>query len=480
MAMYIRLGVLSLIFLVLESSLFAQNIHFSQFHQTPLLTNPAMVGSETAIKGGFFYRNQFVGGGQAFTTPVLYGFYPLIRKKDNKHWAGVGAQILSENAGIGGLMRTTGGSLAFAYNFEISPLQKITVGAQGGFYSRNIFLDKLSTGSQWNDTRRTFDAALPNNLSTLNPTVNLPTADLGIMWQMLDTHQIQKAYLGIAARQLNQPNDAFTDISNKIPVVWVLTAGVKVFENEQISVFPSLRHIQQGSIRQTNIGSAFRYHFGTENKQSYASLNTWYSLQNALIAGIELYHKDYFFNFSYDFSSTRPQNLGTSNGAAEIGVGYRKYIGKKKIQKPKPPKKDTIITPQDILDVTACIPEDSTLNYALTGEEFDLFKRSVLFPYGSYLLDEGTKAFLDKIASTLIAKPETRIEISGHTCNTGKENMFISKARAIMVYNYLIRKGIDKSRLVPRGWADKKPITSNESEAGRVRNRRVEFRIIAP
>jgi type IX secretion system PorP/SprF family membrane protein len=458
----------------------AQNLYFSQFHQTPLLTNPAMVGTETSIKGGFFYKNQAVGGGQAFTTPLLYGFYPLIRKKDNKHWAGIGVQILSDNAGIGGLMRTTGGSVAFAYNFDLPQSQKITFGLQGGFYSRNIFLDKLNTGSQWNDIRRTFDGTLPNNLNTLNPTVNLPMVDAGIMWQMLDTNGIQRAYVGVSGKQLNQPNDAFTDISNKIPISLVFIAGAQVFNNQQISVFPNIRHIQQGSIRQTNVGSAFRYYLNPENQRNFIAFNGWYSLQNAFVAGIELYHKDYFFNFSYDFSSTRPQNLGTSNGSAEIGIGYRKYISKKRKKDTPPPKKDSIIVPNDILDVSVCIPEDSTLNYALTGEEFDLFKRSVLFSYNSYLLDEGTKAFLDKIASTLIAKPEVMIEISGHTCTLGKENLFTSKARAVIVYNYLIRKGIDKKRLIPRGWYDKKPIANNQTEAGRVRNRRVEFRIVAP
>jgi outer membrane protein OmpA-like peptidoglycan-associated protein len=114
----------------------------------------------------------------------------------------------------------------------------------------------------------------------------------------------------------------------------------------------------------------------------------------------------------------------------------------------------------------------------LTAEEFDVFQRSVLFPYATYLLSEGNKAFLDKIASTLLAKPDLRVEISGHTCNLGKENDFIAKARAVMVYNYLIRKGIDKKRLVARAWGSKKPIAPNAIEAGRVRNRRVEFRLI--
>jgi len=73
-----------------------------------------------------------------------------------------------------------------------------------------------------------------------------------------------------------------------------------------------------------------------------------------------------------------------------------------------------------------------------------------------------------------------RVEISGHTCTSGKENDFTAKARAVMVYNYLARKGIDKKSLLARAWADKRPFAPNDMEASRVRNRRVEFRLTAP
>lgn len=476
--------ILFLIFLFLSKNTFAQNIYFSQFHQTPLLTNPAMVSSNAAMEGGFFYRSQQVGGGQAFSTPLVYGLYPFWGKKTQKHWASVGLQILSDNAGIGGLMRTTGGSLAFSYNFYLPKNQQISAAVQGGFFTRNIFLDKLNTGSQWNDIRRTFDASLPNNLTLLNPNVNLPMIDFGVFWQIQDTNQVQKAYLGVVAKQINQPNDAFTDIANPIPLALVVTAGLKAYENGQISLYPNLRHIQQAKIRQSNIGLQTRYQYGQETKQTgFIALNTWYSIQNTFIVGFEIAHQNYFFNFAFDFSSTRPQNLGTANGAAEIGIGYRKYLAKKSSKKPKEPiRKDTIQENPDILDVSIVIPEDSLLNYTekegLTAEEFDVFQRSVLFPYATYFLSEGNKAFLDKIASTLLAKADLRVEISGHTCNLGKENDFVAKARAVMVYNYLVRKGIDKKRLVARAWGSKRPIASNDIEASRVRNRRVEFRLI--
>lgn len=477
-----------LLFLLIENICFTQNLYFSQFHQTPLLTNPAMVSSRAVVEGGFLYRSQQVGGGQAFSTPSVYGLYPFFGKKNHRHWASVGLQVLSDNAGIGGLMRTTGGSVAFSYNFHLTNVHQVSVGVQGGYFTRNLFLDKLNTGSQWNDIRRTFDASLPNNLNLLNPNVNLPMLDAGLMWQVLDSNQAQRAYAAIALKQINQPNDAFTDIPNPIPMALIVTAGLKAYENAQISVYPNFRHIQQAKIRQTNIGLHARYQYEPTSKHSgFVALNTWYSFQNALIAGIEIAHQNYFFNIAFDFSSTRPQNLGTANGAVEVGLGYRKFLGKK-ATKPKPPiQKDTNTSEKpEILDVSIAIPEDSVLVYAeksgLTAEEFDVFQRSVLFPYASYLLSEGNKAFLDKIASTLIAKPDLFVEISGHTCNTGKEkeNEFIAKARAVMVYNYLVRKGIDKKRLVARGWGSKKPITSNDLEAGRVRNRRVEFRLIAP
>lgn len=76
---------------------------------------------------------------------------------------------------------------------------------------------------------------------------------------------------------------------------------------------------------------------------------------------------------------------------------------------------------------------------------------------------------------------EMRIEIHGHTDNIGTDeyNLALSKSRASAVANYVIRHGVDASRVFPRGYGSTRPIATNDSEDGRQENRRVEFLILS-
>ena len=90
-------------------------------------------------------------------------------------------------------------------------------------------------------------------------------------------------------------------------------------------------------------------------------------------------------------------------------------------------------------------------------------------------------AELDRLFNILQTDESLRIAIEGHTDNTGnpQHNKSLSLGRANAVVEYLISKGIAKSRLEAYGYAAEKPIASNDTEEGKSKNRRVEFRVIA-
>jgi len=76
--------------------------------------------------------------------------------------------------------------------------------------------------------------------------------------------------------------------------------------------------------------------------------------------------------------------------------------------------------------------------------------------------------------------PELAMEISAHTDDIGsfEYNMQLSQARAQSIVDYLVSKGIEERRLVAKGYGEAKPISSNNTEEGRMKNRRVEFTIL--
>ena len=87
---------------------------------------------------------------------------------------------------------------------------------------------------------------------------------------------------------------------------------------------------------------------------------------------------------------------------------------------------------------------------------------------------------LDNLTETLIANPDMRIELRGHTDNIGSSagNQKLSEVRAQNCYNYLISKEIDKNRLEYNGYGEKVPINANDTEENRNKNRRIEYKII--
>ncbi len=105
---------------------------------------------------------------------------------------------------------------------------------------------------------------------------------------------------------------------------------------------------------------------------------------------------------------------------------------------------------------------------------------NIFFDVDKFDLKEKSIPELEKILRFLQANPAMRVEIGGHTDNSGSAvyNRQLSEKRASSVYSYLIQRDINKARLVPKGYGPDQPVAPNDTEEGRQKNRRIEFRII--
>ncbi len=104
---------------------------------------------------------------------------------------------------------------------------------------------------------------------------------------------------------------------------------------------------------------------------------------------------------------------------------------------------------------------------------------NVFFKIDSHELEPTSFIELNEIAST-IKKGGHKVEISGHTDNTGSKshNQALSQNRAQSVVNYLVQQGVYPDKLIAIGYGDTIPIADNSNEEGRAKNRRTEFKII--
>lgn len=109
------------------------------------------------------------------------------------------------------------------------------------------------------------------------------------------------------------------------------------------------------------------------------------------------------------------------------------------------------------------------------------FESGLVFDHDSYGLRAETKSNLTKLAETLKKYDDTNILIEGHTDNTGEDtyNQKLSENRADAVEDYLLTQGITGNRVTTKGYGESQPLDSNESEAGKQKNRRVEVAIYA-
>jgi len=105
---------------------------------------------------------------------------------------------------------------------------------------------------------------------------------------------------------------------------------------------------------------------------------------------------------------------------------------------------------------------------------------NILFTTGEATLRAESYQELDRLVRLLKENPSVRIEVSGHTDNTGSAslNKRLSKERALSVKRYLESKGIDPDRIEYEGYGFERPIAPNTTEEGRAKNRRVEIEVI--
>lgn len=138
----------------------------------------------------------------------------------------------------------------------------------------------------------------------------------------------------------------------------------------------------------------------------------------------------------------------------------------------------------DILDLSTADPDEQLQrDFYLKKVEVGIkvVLDNIYFETGKAVLRPESFDALDMVLRFMENNPTIRLEISGHTDNTGtlRINQKLSRDRAKAVVDYLISGGISVERLVYEGYADTQPVAPNDTSAGREKNRRVEFKVLS-
>ncbi len=127
---------------------------------------------------------------------------------------------------------------------------------------------------------------------------------------------------------------------------------------------------------------------------------------------------------------------------------------------------------------TLYVKLELAIEEAKVGQSIQL--KNIYFEVGKASLNTAVSSDLDKLIQFLKDNPATRLEIQGHTDNTGSLvlNNRLSQSRADLVVEYLTKNGIDRGRLIAKGYGPSLPVADNTTNEGRAQNRRVVMKVL--
>lgn len=173
-----------------------------------------------------------------------------------------------------------------------------------------------------------------------------------------------------------------------------------------------------------------------------------------------------------------------------LNIGLRIPLGNRKHEAPAAPEAPVEVVPveQPAAEAPPPAPEAPPCQLPAPGEPVNLdgckagdtlVLRGVNFEFDSARLTVNAKTLLDPVADALIARPDIKVEIDGHTDGKGSVpyNQKLSERRAASVVQYLSSRGIDAGRMTAKGFGKSMPVADNATDEGRELNRRVELKI---
>ncbi|MFN8310044.1 MAG: PorP/SprF family type IX secretion system membrane protein [Chitinophagales bacterium] len=312
----------------------AQDVHYTQFYNSPLTLNPAMTGlTQGTFRVGVHYRNQWFTGvnngffRSPFQTPSIYFDMP-IKVFRNDH-VGVGAVILADLAGAGS-MNTYMGMVSGSYIKSLGKdhNHQLSAGFQVGYTQLRIKQDDLHWASQAQNNE--FNSSLPAGIA-LKPNVSYVNLNVGLMYYGRIIPKLD-LYAGAAFFNATTPkynlgvNEAKKDLNFR----WNISAGLdaKLGKQNRFHLLPSALFMRQSTADQLNIGMGLGYDITREANLTlggYARVNNLTNKDAAADAGIAyvaLDVKGFKIGASYDFTASKFKTAGPGVGGLEISLTY--------------------------------------------------------------------------------------------------------------------------------------------------------------
>ncbi len=316
-------------FLMLAKSGASQDIHFSQFYNTPLFANPANTGFllDADYRFGLNYRRQFVN---LITNPYrsfsAYGDAAILQNQFEFAWAGIGGFLLSDVAGSGNL-RTTKAYISLAYHQMLGQSSLLSAGCNLGWVTRSVDPSKLTFPDQFNG--HFFDGSLPTGSVFSTTSISYPDVQVGLNYSYFASQDIYIS-AGYSLANALKPKETFfsSTINERVnhKHTGYLNAIIKIGNNTIIQ--PSALAISQAGAASWTAGAQVRRQI---SKQKDASMHAGFFIRknDAMIPSLGLQFGRIALNFSYDITNSPLRTFNNGAGASELSIMSLNNIGEK-------------------------------------------------------------------------------------------------------------------------------------------------------
>lgn len=314
---------------------YSQDIHFSQYHQAPLLLNPALTSAFNGdIRVLVNYKDQWRSIGTPYKTYAFSYDMALFKKKWKNSYLGAGLFAFTDKAGDAEL-GTTQISLSLSGIVPLNINHKISAGLQGSFAQRSLSNTNLRWGNQINGG--IFDPTIPSGeINNDFNTFYFGDISAGILWnyKKVETNIAAKdqfiANAGAALFKINKPEQKFYSYTaENLYSRLVLHADMYIgLRYTDIAVLPSILYMKQGLSTEFNFGGMLRYMIKEESrytgiiKETAVLFGCYYRLGDALIPSFMFEIASFAVGISYDINISDLKVASGGKGGIEISLRY--------------------------------------------------------------------------------------------------------------------------------------------------------------
>ena len=325
---------LFLLFISVSQTLLAQDIHFSNTENAPMILNPALAGANSSLQANMAYRTQWGQLGSSFRT--AYASFDARITEDNSsksNFLAMGLTFFNDRIGDMGMV-SNNVALSIADHVRIDNRNQFSFAVNVAYCQRSFDNIDGKWTSQFDGLN--YNSSISSGEDFNNQSFGYFDAGAGLLYSYyrkvkgVAKNADKRVNIGIAAYHLSRPNNSFIELeSERLPLRYTAFANAEISINGTDGVImPGFYYQRQGSFSQILFGTTYKYKFNsgsnyTGNERPLSiSLGLFTRLKDSYIGRLSVDWDQFSLGYAYDFTVSNLTSNSNRLGASEIFVKF--------------------------------------------------------------------------------------------------------------------------------------------------------------